>query len=51
VIQAADANSYQIVTTSESENNGRTFTITKDDGGAAERTCDPDGGGCDNGTW
>ena len=50
VIQAADANSYQIVTTSESENNGRTFTITKEDGGAAERTCEAEGeGGCPTG--
>jgi type IV pilus assembly protein PilA len=50
-IDGVDANSYTIVTTSESENDGRTFTITKEDGGAAVRTCEPDGGGCNDGTW
>jgi len=45
------ANSYTIETTSESDNGNRTFTITKVDGGAAEKTCDPDGGGCNGGVW
>ena len=52
VVTPVDQNSYEIVTTSESENDGRTFSITKDDGGAAVRECDPPGGGCKpDGTW
>jgi type IV pilus assembly protein PilA len=50
-ITGLGANSYTITTTSQSNNHGRTFTITKTNGGAAVRSCDPDGGGCNNGSW
>ena len=45
------ANDYTIVTTSDSADGERTFTITKTGGGAAEKTCGPNGGGCNDGTW
>ena len=51
VISNQGANSYTIVTTSDSKNNGRTFTITKTDGGAAVKTCTPNGVGCNDGKW
>ena len=51
VIDQQAANDYRITVTSKSNNNGRTFVITKTNGGAAVRSCNPDGGGCNNGTW
>ena len=51
VIQTPGPNDYTIVTTSDSDNGNRTFTITKVNGGAADKTCQPNGGGCNNGVW
>jgi type IV pilus assembly protein PilA len=52
VINSTGPNSYTIVTGSESDNGNRDFTITKVNGGAAVRECDPPGGGCKaDGTW
>ena len=50
-VTIVDEESYTIVT--ESEADGQSFTITKTDGGAAERTCETTGkGGCPaNGEW
>jgi type IV pilus assembly protein PilA len=46
-VPTAAGDSYQIVTESES---GNEFTITKEDGGAAARTCEAEGeGGCPTG--
>jgi type IV pilus assembly protein PilA len=49
-ITAGQPDDYTVATTSES---GNVFTIEKDDGGAAERTCTTNGqGGCpDSGSW
>jgi type IV pilus assembly protein PilA len=44
-------NDYTIVTTSDSNNGTRTFTIKKVSGGAAKKTCAPSGGGCNGGVW
>ena len=50
-ITGLGANSYTITTTSDSANGTRQFIITKTNGGAAVRTCTPNGGGCNNGVW
>jgi len=42
-----DANSYEVVATSDS---GNTFTIEKAGGNAPTRSCNGDGG-CNNGSW
>lgn len=44
-------NGFEVTATSSSAGGTRTFTITKVDGGPAERTCGPGGGGCATGTW
>ena len=48
VIDQQAANNYRITTTSDS---GRNFVITKTNGGAAVRSCSPNGGGCNNLKW
>jgi type IV pilus assembly protein PilA len=49
-VTAADADDY--VVTAESQASGHTFTITKVDGGAPDRGCDPaNEGGCGASTW
>jgi type IV pilus assembly protein PilA len=50
-ITGLGANDYTIETTSKSANGTRKFKIQKTGGGAAVKTCTPNGGGCNNGVW
>jgi len=44
-------NGFAVSATSSSAGGTRSFTITKADGGPAERSCEPSGGGCADGSW
>jgi type IV pilus assembly protein PilA len=54
---SGDNKGYTIVVTSESQSDGRTFTLEREGGGVGEvegtknRTCTPNGGGCVGGGW